>query len=161
MLSSVCRYSTILLASFVFNKKASNLSCGHFLSRESCTCCCKMCAKNTMDKTEPTPQPTSLISLISHNVFSTSLGGDFPPAGIKSDRDTFKEKANAGIIDINNTSPAYTVSIWVRFWGSMRPDTFRNNFCTRAAVLQTQREATGQRTGSKSFCVFACAHHFH
>jgi hypothetical protein len=53
----------------------------------------------------------------------------------KSNRDTFKEKADAGIIDIDNNTPAYIESIRAKFWGSKQRDTFRNNFRTRAAEL--------------------------
>lgn len=77
-----------------------------------------------------------------------------------TDRDTFKLKADAGLIDINNTTPAYIETIRVKYWGSKRPDTFKNNFRTRAAELRLEREAAGQRAG-KSLCLHAPATAFH
>ena len=77
-----------------------------------------------------------------------------------TDRDTFKLKADAGLIDINNTTPAYIETIRVKYWGSKRPDTFKNNFRTRAAELRTEREVAHQRAG-KSLCLHAPATAFH
>ena len=77
----------------------------------------------------------------------------------KSNQDTFKEKADAGIIDINNTTPAYIESIQVKFWGSKRPDTFGNNFRTELLNFEpSERLPVNEQV---SLCVFACAGHFH
>ena len=77
-----------------------------------------------------------------------------------TDRDTFKLKADAGLIDIDNNTPAYIETIRVKYWGSKRPDTFKNNFRTRAAELRTEREVAHQRAG-KSLCLHAPATAFH
>ena len=69
-----------------------------------------------------------------------------------TDRDVFKERANAGLIDIDDTTLAYIESIRLKYWITKRPDTFRANFRTRAAELRTDQEVAGQRAG-KSLCI--------
>ncbi len=55
-----------------------------------------------------------------------------------NDKQLFKEKADAGLIDINNTTPAYIESIRLKWWGGRKPETFRTNYQARAADLQVE-----------------------
>ena len=64
------------------------------------------------------------------------------------DKQLFKEKADAGLIDIDNTTPAYIEFIRLNWWGGRKLDTFRTNYRARAADLQVEREVVaGQREG--------------
>ena len=45
-----------------------------------------------------------------------------------NDKQLFKEKADAGLIDIDNTTPAYIEFIRLNWWGGRKPDTFRTNY---------------------------------
>ena len=67
-----------------------------------------------------------------------------------ADRKFFREKVDAGIIDIDDTTPRYIDSIRQKFWGGKKPITFRDNYRTFAATLRTEREASGARA-SKFF----------
>ena len=50
----------------------------------------------------------------------------------KADR-FFQEKVDAGIIDIDNTTPSYIDSIRLKFWGGKKPLTFHENYRKIAA----------------------------
>ncbi len=65
----------------------------------------------------------------------------------KADRICFQEKVDAGIIDINNTTPSYINSIHLKFWGGKKPVTFCDNYRKIAASLRTERETSGARVG--------------
>ena len=65
----------------------------------------------------------------------------------EADRFFFREKVDAGIIDIDNTTPSYIDSIRLKFWGEKKPVTFHDNYRKFAASLQTEREASGARVG--------------
>jgi hypothetical protein len=68
----------------------------------------------------------------------------------KADRNFSREKVDAGIIDINNTTPSYIESIRLKFWGGKKPVTFRDNYRKFASSLTTEQEASGARV-SKFF----------
>jgi hypothetical protein len=65
----------------------------------------------------------------------------------EADRFFFRERVDAGIIDIDNTTPSYIDSIRLKFWGKKKPVTFHDNYRKFAASLQTEREASGARVG--------------
>jgi hypothetical protein len=69
------------------------------------------------------------------------------------DKDSFQKNAKAGIIGIDNTTPAYIESIRVKYWGGKKVETFCTNFWTTAADLQVERETKGQRAGKSYLCI--------
>jgi hypothetical protein len=68
-------------------------------------------------------------------------------------KDSFQKKAEAGIIDIDNTTLAYIESIRVKFWGGKKVETLHTNFWTTAADLRVERETKGQRAGKSYLCI--------
>jgi hypothetical protein len=108
--------------------------------------CEKTRHESKQNHTHTTPTNNLLspsLSYLSHNVEkSRTLEGDLCPLE-RSRQNIFREKVDAGIIDIDNTTPSYINSIRLKFWGRKKPVTFRDNYRNFAASLPTEREASG------------------
>ena len=67
----------------------------------------------------------------------------------ESDKDSFRQRAAEGKIDITNITPAYIEKIRVKHWSGCSKLAFRTNYRAIASTLRTENDVAGQRSACK------------
>ena len=67
----------------------------------------------------------------------------------ESDKDSFRQRAAEGKIDITNVTPAYIEKIRVKHWSGCSKLAFCTNYRAIASALCTENNVAGQRSACK------------
>ena len=67
----------------------------------------------------------------------------------EADKDSFRQRAAEGKIDITNVTPAYIETIRVKYWSGCSKIAFRTNYRSIASALRTENDVAGQRSACK------------